>query len=294
MKPVIIEAAINGQKTKARNPHVPISPAEIVDDALACIDAGAAIIHSHNNDINLVGQAAADSYIEAYGPILRARPNAILCSTSVRGETSEVRVSHYAPLAHVMRMGIIDPGSLNFGTEDPDGVPAPSEHIYSNSYRHIRVTFDELHKTRLGPSIAIYEPGFLRATLAYHRAGALPSGALVKLYFGGSYNILDGTPTNTTFGLPPTRKALDAYLEMLDGSGLEWSVAVFGGDVVASGLARYAVECGGHLRIGLEDFGGARSPKNMDLVKEAVAVIESCGRSVADADAAAQILGLPR
>jgi hypothetical protein len=52
--------------------------------------------------------------------------------------------------------------------------------------------------------------------------------------------------------LPPTRAALDAYLEMLDGASLPWAVAVIGGDVIASGLARLALERGGHLRVGLE------------------------------------------
>ena len=44
---VIIEVAINGATTKARNPHVPISEDEIVADAQACFDAGAAIVHHH-------------------------------------------------------------------------------------------------------------------------------------------------------------------------------------------------------------------------------------------------------
>ena len=35
-------------------------------------------------------------------------------------------------------------------------------------------------------------PGFLRATLAYHRAGRLPAGAFVKFYFGGDADYLGG------------------------------------------------------------------------------------------------------
>ena len=48
--PVIIEAAINGATPKSRNPHVPRSVDEIVIDAVACIDAGASIVHNHNDD----------------------------------------------------------------------------------------------------------------------------------------------------------------------------------------------------------------------------------------------------
>ena len=77
------------------------------------------------------------------------------------------------------------------------------------------------------PSISVFEPGFLRTTLALHRAGRVPAGAIVKLYFGGELE----------FGLPPTAAGLAAYLELLEPSGLPWSVAVLGGDVLDSGLA---------------------------------------------------------
>ena len=53
---------------------------------------------------------------------------------------------------------------------------------------------------------------------------------MVKLYFGGELE----------FGLRPTVTALEAYLELLEPSGLSWSVAVPGGDVVGCGLAELA------------------------------------------------------
>ena len=46
-EPGIIEAAINGGRTKAENPNVPVAPDEITADALACFEAGAAIVHNH-------------------------------------------------------------------------------------------------------------------------------------------------------------------------------------------------------------------------------------------------------
>jgi len=93
--------------------------------------------------------------------------------------------------------------------------------------------------------------------------------------------------------MPPTRASLEAYLTMLEGTELPWSVAVLGGDVVASGLARLAVERGGHLRVGLEDHAGPRAPTNEELVREAVRVAEAAGRPVATCGDAAALLGLP-
>src|SRR5262249_3382360 len=154
-------------------------------------------------------------------------------------------------------MGLLDPGSVNLGDFAYVNTTSDIEHEVALCARH-----------RLGPSVSIFEPGFLRATLALHRAGRLPAGALVKLYFGGDLDYLGAS--GAPFGLPPTRPGLEAYLSLLDGTGLPWSVAVLGGDVIASGLARLALERGGHLRVGLEDYAGPRAPTNEELVREAV------------------------
>jgi uncharacterized protein (DUF849 family) len=81
---------------------------------------------------------------------------------------------------------------------------------------------------------------------------------------------------------------------MLEGSHLPWAVAVVGGDVVATGIAETALERGGHLRVGLEDYAGPRQPRNVELVDEAVAVAARVGRPIASSREAAAILALPR
>lgn len=297
MTPVVIEAAVNGATPKARNPHVPVAPAEIAADALACMEAGAAIVHNHVDDFALAGAAAAERYLEAWRPVVRARPDAVLyCTVALGGAVAE-RYAHVPPLAAsgCMRMGVLDPGSVNLGTAGADGLPGGVDFVYSHSYGDVRYVVDQLAACRLGPSISIFEPGFLRTALVYHRHGRLPPGAFVKLYFGGDRSYLGGDPgSGVTFGLPPTRRALDAYLELLAGSDLPWAVAVIGGDVVGSGLARAALEQGGHLRVGLEDYAGPRQPANVELVREAVALAREVGRPVATPAEAARLLGLPR
>ena len=69
---------------------------------------------------------------------------------------------------------------------------------------------------------------------------------------------------------------------------------VLGGDVIHSGLARLALERGGHLRVGLEDYVGDDQPTNAEVVARAVARCAEVGRPVATPDQAAALLDLRR
>jgi uncharacterized protein (DUF849 family) len=160
--------------------------------------------------------------------------------------------------------------------------------VYSNPFDTIARAFEICATHRLGPSLAIYEPGFLRTVLAWWQAGRLPEGAMVKLYFCTDRGFL-GAP----FGLPPTIPALEAYLQMLEGCDLPWAVSVVGGDVTNSEIAPLALERGGHLHLGLEFYGGSDTPTNVDLVDRAVEACRNAGRHVASPDQAAEILRLP-
>ncbi|HEX6311819.1 MAG TPA: 3-keto-5-aminohexanoate cleavage protein [Acidimicrobiia bacterium] len=293
-EPVIIEAAVNGVTSKEQNPNTPRLPDEIAADARRCLDAGAAIVHNHIDRFMVEGPVAAERYLEGWRPVLAERPDALLYPTTNAGPDVQTAYAHITPLAEsgLMRISIADPGSVNLGGLDHEGLPAAG-FVYANSFDDIRYQLELCERHRLGPSMAIFEPGFLRAARAWWRAGRLPAGAMVKLYFGGDAGYLATRHGGVPFGLPPTAAALAAYLELLDGCDLPWSVAVLGGDVVGSGLARLALERGGHVHVGLEDYAGDRRPTNEELVREAVAVSEEVGRPVASCAQAAGILRLP-
>lgn len=287
MQPLIIEAAINGATPQAMNPHVPRSVAEIVADAGACIEAGAAIVHHHNDDGLLDGRHAAEQYREAWTRIYERHPDAVLYPTMGGGgahTTIQERYAHIEELADagVLRMALIDPGSVSLGPLDAEGLPAAIDLVYQNTFADVRYMMDVCRARNLGAHISIFEPGFLRVALAYHTAGQLPVGVKIQLYFGGAA---------LPFGLPPTTAGLDAYLAMLDGSGLPWMVGVLGGDV-RSTLAELAIARGGHVRVGLEDYAGPKQPRNVDLVSDIVGIASRIGRPIATAKQAAEILGL--
>ena len=290
--PAIIEVAINGITSPEINPNVPLSPEEIRADALACFDGGAAIIHTHNHDISLTGADAANPYIEAMAPVLADRPDALWYPTLTSGD-HQAKYAHMAMIAAEMplRMVAVDPGSTNIGGAGPDGLPVGG--TYKNDYAEIRASFDLCRDNGWAPAMAIYEPGFLQCVLTYHRVGQLPAGSMAKLYFGAEWG-LSRRSKGVTFGLPPTKHALLAYLDMLEGTGIPWSVSVWGGDLMATPVARLALELGGHLHVGIEEFYDPdRSPTNQELLAEAVALCNEVGRPLATCTETAEMLDLP-
>jgi len=286
--PVILELALNGATPRSRNRHVPRTPAEIAEVALEGVALGASIVHNHNDDpmFTADGVHAVEPYLQAWRPVLNRYPDLLLYPTmaaGARGIPVHRRWHHVEKLAPMGGMTLIDPGSVNIGLTSDGAVPddaAPGP--YQNSYADVVHMFARTAELSAAPSISIFEPGFLRTALTWHRAGRVPPGAIVKLYFGGALE----------FGLPPTAAALDAYLELLEPSGLPWSVAVLAGDVVACGLAERAIRRGGHVRVGLEDWAGPGEKSNSELVRAAVALLERLGRTPATIAQTRDVLGI--
>ncbi|MCS5594349.1 MAG: 3-keto-5-aminohexanoate cleavage protein [Porticoccaceae bacterium] len=290
-RPLIIEASLNGSASKLLNPNVPYSDDEIVTDAVACMEAGAALIHNHTEEpiIGGTGKLDADRYASAWRKLLVVRPDAILTPTMPVGQEGvpvEVRYSHVEKLAEegLLSQGLCDPGTFNATIIGEDGVFADSNYLYRNDTHDSRYYVETCRRLNLGLSISIFEPGFLKFILPYYKTGKLPRGSMLKFYFG-AYHL--------PFGLPPTSASLEAYLGMIQECSLPWLVSSFGDDCVACGLAEEAIKRGGHVQVGLEPFEGDRTPTNVELVEEVVAIAKHYDRPIASPSKAAEILDLP-
>ena len=289
--PLIIEASLNGQTPKSMNPNVPYTDEEIVEQALACMEAGAAMIHNHTEEPVVGGRGLldAENYTRPWRKLLAIRPDAILTPTmplAQEGVSVETRYSHITAMAEegLITQGLCDPGSINYAGLDSEGLFADSTIVYINDTHDSRYYVEACRRLNVGLSISIFEPGFVKFIMAYHRAGKLPPGAMMKFYFGSD---------SMSFGLPPTAKALDAYLEMIDGSGLPWLVSSFGDDCVGCGIAEEAIKRGGHVQVGLEPYAGPRQPTNLELVEEVVELAKRYDRPLATPAQAAKMLNFP-
>ena len=278
--PVILEAAINGVTSPDRNPNVPRTPEAITAEAIACIEAGASIIHNHNDDpvIDMITPAHdAKPYIDAWRPVLERFPDVFLYPTMTGGgphTTIEQRYGHIPEIAAagVLTMGIVDPGSLNLGGFQADGAPSDDEVVYLNTGRDIRYMVDTCTALEVPISFSIFDGSFMRTAVAYVRAGRIQHGGQIKIFFGSDY---------APMGLPATPAALEAYLDVLGDCPLPFSVSIPGGDIVSNPVGRLALERGGHLRVGIEDYLGPLRPTNVEILEETKKLCDEVGRPVA-------------
>ena len=286
--PTVIEAAVNGTITKEQNPHVPRTVDEIVEDSLRCLDAGASIVHHHNDEPVFGGATrhCAGPYIEVWTRLRASWPGLLLHPTTASAtadSTIEERYAHVADLydAGLAPMANCDAGTMALAIPTPDGLQSLPE-TFGNPAADVDWILRWCREREIPVTISIFEPGFLRLILAHQQVGTLPRQVKIQLYLGGD---------RLLFGLPGTPGGLAAYLDMLDGTGLAWMAAVYGGDITASGIAALAIEKGGHVRVGLEDhYAPPRQARNEELVAEIAALCRAAGRPPATVEDAPKIL----
>jgi 3-keto-5-aminohexanoate cleavage enzyme len=278
---VWLEVALNGPWTRQRQPGIPVTRAEIVEQAVACADAGAAIVHLHAYD---EGSGRPREAYDLYAPVfeaIRSRRDVICYPTVPMGARpsqgpAEAR-ARYEVVEGLGRAGLIewavvDPGSVTLATfaELRDGEDG---FLYANSASDVRIGLELCGQHGLVPSYAIYEPGFLRTGAALRAAVPGSPSPVYRFMFSTAF----------TFGLPPTEWALDSYLRLLDASdpGAPWMIAGLG--VELDGLWDAAMARGGHLRVGLEDAPPGCTRTNAEMVAEACHAVQQAGRPLATA-----------
>jgi uncharacterized protein (DUF849 family) len=287
--PVILECALSGSTTKSINSLAP----ETVEEQ----DAGATIVHTHSNRPDPDPKIAARFYADTFRPIRKKYPHAILYATANfdpkvynRMRTTypgEVQCGHHRILAEagLANMVLMDMGVVPLGVFDKQGVPGPDEGFFWYGFwpDDVRTILQICKDYGTGTSISVFEPGWMKNVVAMARAGTLPRGSKLNIYFA----------TDSLSAMAPAiPEALELYLKMMEGLDLKWSVGYIGKrSVMDTPLARMALERGGSFRVGLEDW--ATGPSNVDQLQRAKELINSVGRQVVTGAEAIEYLDIP-
>jgi uncharacterized protein (DUF849 family) len=293
--PVILEVAINGSTTKAVNPIAPETPAEIAEQAIQCLDRGATIVHAHSGKPSEDVAEAAQVYIDAFKPVREKHPYAILYPTANFDAASyhknrtvwppEVQSGHYRAVAEagLANMVLLDTGVVPLAGYDENGLPGPADKFWWYGFwpGDNKIVTDLCKELGTGASISVFEPGWMKNVVAMARAGTLPPGSKLNIYFA-SYDFAGMAP--------PVPEALQLYLHMIEGLDLKWSVGLVAGDIMDTPLARMALERGGSFRVGLEDWGSG--PSNVEQLERAKALINQVGRPIVSGAEAIEYLDI--
>lgn len=276
-----LEVALNGPWTRKRQPRIPVSVKEIIEEGIACVQAGAAIVHVHAYD-EATGTQTQDP--DVYASIvdgIRSKVDAIVYPTipspglgAQPGEQgAQRRFAHVEELARrgLIEWTAIDPGSVNFSLYDDLLADKPG-FVYANPEEDIRHGLRLAMRHGLHPSYAIYEPGFVRLGATLHWRESCPA-PVYRFMFTSGY----------TFSFPPEDYALTAYLKLLDqvAPGAQWMVAGLQVDILS--MIPRAVAEGGHVRVGLEDASYGSELSNLQLVERAAQKIVDVGGDLATA-----------
>jgi len=276
-----LEVALNGPWTRKHQPRIPVSVKEIVAEGIACVQAGAAIVHAHAYDEATGKQTQNPDVYASIIDGIRSKVDAIVYPTipapglgAQAGEqAAQQRFAHVEELARrgLIEWTAIDPGSVNFSLYDDLLADKPG-FVYANPEEDIRHGLRLAMRHGLHPSYAIYEPGFVRLGATLHWRESCPA-PVYRFMFTSGY----------TFSFPPEDYALTAYLKLLDqvAPGAQWMVAGLQVDILS--MIPRAVAEGGHVRVGLEDASYGCELSNLQLVERAAQKIVDVGGDLATA-----------
>ena len=290
---VFITCAVTGSgSTQDRSPHVPRSPAEIAESAIAAAKAGAAVVHCHVRDPES-GAPARDPrlYREVTERIRDAGTDVVLNLTSGMGGDmvfgppdaplpltagtdmigAEERVAHIAECRP--EICTLDCGTMNF---------AEADYVMTNTPGMLRAMGRMMTEMGVRPEIEAFDTGHLWLAKALVDEGVLSSPALVQLCMGVPW----GAPDDLTTFLAMVNAVPD---------GWTWSAFSLGRHQMPYVAA--AVLAGGNVRVGLEDNlwrGKGALATNEQLVARARVIIEGIGATVVGPAAVREKLNLTK
>jgi uncharacterized protein (DUF849 family) len=300
MNKVIITCAVTGAiHTPTMSSHLPITPDEITDQAVAAADAGAAILHLHARDPNDGRPTPDPKVFMQFLPRIRERTDAVVNITTGGSLTMSLEDRLAAPLLAKPEMASLNMGSINFALfpmaakyknwkfdwEKPY-LESSDDYIFRNTFRDISHILKELGEgcgTRF--EFECYDVGHLYNLAYFVDNGLVKPPFLVQSIFG----IMGGIGPD-----PENIAVMRNTANRLFGKDYVWSV--LGAGRHQMGLVTMAAIMGGNVRVGLEDSlfirKGQLASSNAAQVAKIRSILELLSLEAATPAEARQMLAL--
>jgi 3-keto-5-aminohexanoate cleavage enzyme len=283
MSKVVITAALTGGvHDKSANSNLPEQPDEIIEQALECAEAGAAIVHCHARLPN--GRPTCDPEIfRTIHDGIRARSDVIVQLTTGGGLGLSVE-ERYGVISLAPEMASLNMGLLNF-------IFGGKEHFFSNMRSEIVAFAEEMRRNDVKPELEVYNMSMLEEAQHLLAQDILEPPWVINLVLdtptqGG----LRGTPANLVEMVRRIREAFPVGSE-----GVVVNVTSCGSTQLPISTIALAMDL--NIRVGMEDNvffrRGELVQRNAQLVARSVRIAEELGREPATPDEARAMLGLP-
>lgn len=296
---VIISCAVTGAiHTPSMSPYLPVTPDEIVTDALKAAEAGAAILHLHARNPE-TGQP--DQTPEAFGRFLgRVRQGTQAVVNITTGGSPFMKVEERVRPAQIYKPEVasLNMGSINFGLYpllqkykdlkydwERQHLEGTRDLVFRNSFKDIEFILRTLADNGTRFEFECYDIAHL-----YNLAHFIDRGLVKPPFFVQSvFGILGGIGTHPEDVMHMKRTA-----DRLLGDAYRWSVLGAGASQLR--IAAMAAAMGGNVRVGLEDSlwagKGRLATSSAEQVRMVRQIIEGLGLAVATPDEARALLGL--
>ncbi len=258
--PLIVTVAPNGaRKTKADHPALPISPSELATEALACLKAGASMIHLHVRDNDDRHSLDVGRYRDAMAAVREA------CGEDMVIQLTTEAVGIYSADEQMAVIRELMPQSASL---------AIRELVLEGREDAARDFFAEITEAGVLPHYILYSAEDLVRFQRLVETGIVPGDKGLLLFVLGRYS--EGQVSSPYDLLP--------FLQLLK-LRLPWSVCAFGH--LEHAAVSTAVAMGGHVRVGFENNmflkNGGLAHGNADLVTQVAEVSRAVGRPLASA-----------
>ena len=267
---LITVAATGAEADKAQVPGLPVTIGELTAQAIACQQAGAAVIHVHIRDDEAKPTLDVSRLKDTVAALRETTDLIIQLSTG--GAVSDGFDARLAVLDAAPDACSLTCGTVNFGAD-----------VFSNPWGFIKELYQLTQERQVVPEFELFDLGQV-ATL--HRLlGELgpPAGGHVHC------DLVMGVPG----GMPGDVPTLAAAVAALP-AGATWSATGIGRTALP--VLFGALAAGGHLRVGMEDtlsFARGRPvARNAELVERAAELARFAQRPPMQAAAARAFLGV--
>jgi uncharacterized protein (DUF849 family) len=294
----VITAAITGSiHTPTMSDHLPITPQQIVDNAVGAYEAGAAVCHIHARnpetgmpvpDVNLMKEIITK---------IKSRCNIVVCITTGGGlgMTTEQRV---APVTlYQPELASFNAGSINFALFpviprykewkfewEKQYLGMTEDFIFANTFKSMKEYCAKFNEVGTKPEFEIYDSGMVNNVAFMIQAGYIKKPVYIQFVMG----VLGGitpSPENLMFLVDYAKRQIGDF---------EFSVCVAGRAQFP--ICTQSLLIGGNVRVGLEDNvyleKGRMAKSKAEQVAKIARIARELGIEPATPDEARNILHL--